>query len=426
MREGYKKTKIGEVPLTWEVLNVDSFLIDRKGAMKIGPVGISLKKSTMVEKGIKVYGQENIFVRDMEFGDRYITEEHYQKLKTCELFPGDFIISMMGTIGKCMVVPNGIQKGIMDSHLLRLQLDEEKMTSFFLKQLFRAPLVFDQINKLAVGGIMAGLSSKIVKHILFPIPPLPEQKKIASILTATDEKIEAIQSRIEATEQLKKGLMQRLLTKGIGHSEFKDSKLGKIPKSWEVVEINEVTSYVDYRGKTPPKVEKGVFLVTAKNIKKGKIDYAISKEYIPHEEYEEVMKRGKPKIGDVLITTEAPLGEVASIDREDIALAQRVIKYRSDSRILENLYLKYCFISPYFQKNLEKESTGSTVKGIKGSRLHKQRILLPNIKEQKKIASVLKSIDEKIDILMQKKSAHEQLKKGLMQKLLTGKVRVKI
>jgi type I restriction enzyme, S subunit len=99
-------------------------------------------------------------------------------------------------------------------------------------------------------------------------------------------------------------------------------------EEWEVKKLNEITSYVDYRGKTPEKSDSGVFLVTAKNIRFGYIDYETSKEYIPLETYEDVMRRGKPLIGDVLITTEAPLGNVASIDRNDIALAQRVVKLK--------------------------------------------------------------------------------------------------
>ena len=99
-----------------------------------------------------------------------------------------------------------------------------------------------------------------------------------------------------------------------------------LPKGWEIKKLGEVTSYVDYRGKTPIKSTEGIFLVTAKNVKAGYMDYEISKEYIPYENYEEVMRRGKPQIGDVLITTEAPMGNVASIDREGFALAQRIIK----------------------------------------------------------------------------------------------------
>ena len=127
----FKDSPLGEIPESWEVCRIVSFLSEEKGAMKIGPFGSQLKKDSMVGAGIKVYGQENIFRKDMGFGDRFITKEHYNQLKSCELHPGDFIISMMGTIGKCMVVPNDIEKGIMDSHLIRLQLNKSRMLPSF-------------------------------------------------------------------------------------------------------------------------------------------------------------------------------------------------------------------------------------------------------------------------------------------------------
>src|SRR6476660_2196770 len=126
---------------------------------------------------------------------------------------------------------------------------------------------------------------------------------------------------------------------------------------WSSKPLRDITDYVDYRGKTPQKTEEGVYLVTAKNIKQGYIDYELSKEYILESDYESVMRRGKPKIGDVLITTEAPLGNVASIDREDIALAQRVIKLRGKKEIMSNFFLKHRLISPQFQQTISDKSS---------------------------------------------------------------------
>ncbi|KAI3344422.1 hypothetical protein DVV91_11780 [Clostridium botulinum] len=124
--------------------------------------------------------------------------------------------------------------------------------------------------------------------------------------------------------------------------------MNKVPKlrfkefsgEWEEKKISEVTSYVDYRGKTPQKVNKGIYLVTAKNVKFGFIDYECSKEYIRQEDYEVVMSRGIPQIGDVLITTEAPCGNVAQVDNSNIALAQRIIKYRGNYNILDGAVAK--------------------------------------------------------------------------------------
>ena len=160
----------------------------------------------------------------------------------------------------------------------------------------------------------------------------------------------------------------------------------------------DVCDYVDYRGKTPIKTDSGVFLVTAKNVKDGYIDYGASQEYISEDDYEEVMHRGKPEIGDVLITTEAPCGNVAQVNRADIALAQRIIKYRGQSNIVDNTYLKYYLLSPEFQNILNAKSSGGTVKGIKGSILHQQEIKYPKYEEQFKIGSYFNNLDHLITL----------------------------
>lgn len=188
--------------------------------------------------------------------------------------------------------------------------------------------------------------------------------------------------------------------------------------------LRTVANSVDYRGKAPLKSDSGIFLVTAKNIKKGYIDYECSKEYVLKSDYSEVMRKGLPEIGDVLFTTEAPLGNVAQVDNKDIALAQRVIKFRG-KEILDNTFLKFYFLSSEFSKRIARVAIGSTVQGISGSDLHKTIINFPDLQEQQKIADFLGSVDAWLDNLRQQKTALETYKRGMMQKLFTQQVRFK-
>jgi len=196
-------------------------------------------------------------------------------------------------------------------------------------------------------------------------------------------------------------------------------------KDWGSKKIIELADYVDYRGKTPKKVESGVLLVTAKNIKQGYLDYSASQEFIEESAFDDVMRRGKVELNDVLITTEAPLGNVASVDRTDIALAQRVIKYRGKIGLLDNLFLKQKFLSESFQEILKSKATGGTVQGIKGSVLHQIPLIVPSKEEQTKIASFLSAVDEKISQLTQKQELLSQYKQGMMQKLFSQQIRFK-
>ena len=190
---------------------------------------------------------------------------------------------------------------------------------------------------------------------------------------------------------------------------------------WKQRKLIDVCDYVDYRGKTPTKTDSGVFLVTAKNVKDGYIDYGASQEYISEDDYEEVMHRGKPEIGDVLITTEAPCGNVAQVNRADIALAQRIIKYRGQSNIVDNTYLKYYLLSPEFQNILNTKSSGGTVKGIKGSILHQQEIKYPKYEEQFKIGSYFNNLDDLITLHQQKITLLTKLKKAMLEKMFPKK-----
>lgn len=152
---------------------------------------------------------------------------------------------------------------------------------------------------------------------------------------------------------------------------------------------------IDYRGKTPIKSETGIPALSAKTVKNNYIDYSEC-YYISEDEYARFMVRGFPKVGDVLLTTEAPMGNVALLDRDDVALAQRIITLRGKDGELDNKYLLYLLQSPYGQGLLRARETGTTVTGIKQAEFRKIVIKLPQYTDQKKVAGILGVIDEKI------------------------------
>lgn len=195
-------------------------------------------------------------------------------------------------------------------------------------------------------------------------------------------------------------------------------------EKWERKKLGEITTSVDYRGRAPIKTDEGRFLVTAKNIKKGFIDFEASKEFVGEDDYLNVMSKGLPKIGDILFTTEAPMGNVAQLNRDDIALAQRVIKLRGKD-VIENKYLLQQMLSDVFQKNISEKAIGTTVQGISGKELHNIYISFPPLPEQTKIAQFLTAIDQKIQALKKKKALLETYKKGVMQQIFSQKLRFK-
>ena len=132
----------------------------KSGGIKIGPFGSQLKKEMLLSDGLyKVYGQENVYERDFSIGGRFLTPEHFQRLNSCEIIPGDFLMSTMGTIGKCAIVPEPIQRGIMDSHLIRLRFDEKKIEQRYILHLFSDQFDYlkRQTQQLSVGWNNGGV-----------------------------------------------------------------------------------------------------------------------------------------------------------------------------------------------------------------------------------------------------------------------------
>ena len=154
-------------------------------------------------------------------------------------------------------------------------------------------------------------------------------------------------------------------------------------------------SIIDYRGKTPQKSNEGIMTLSAKSVRDGYIDYSQC-YFISREEYDRFMVRGFPQVGDVLMTTEAPLGVTARLDRDDVALAQRLLTLRGKDGILDTGYLYYYLRSSVGQAKLRERQTGTTVTGIKQAEFRKIEIDLPDIETQRKTASVLEAVDKKI------------------------------
>jgi type I restriction enzyme S subunit len=166
---------------------------------------------------------------------------------------------------------------------------------------------------------------------------------------------------------------------------------------WTVRPLEDcMAALIDYRGKTPEKKSFGIPLITAKVVKGGRIE--TPDEFIAVDDYEPWMRRGIPEAGDVVITTEAPLGEVAQLGAERVALAQRLIALRGKPGLLDNGFLKFLMQSEDVQDQLRARASGTTVLGIKQSELRKVLLTLPPFNEQRAIAHILGTLDAKIGL----------------------------
>ncbi len=191
------------------------------------------------------------------------------------------------------------------------------------------------------------------------------------------------------------------------------------PEDWSEGSVESLMeAIIDYRGKTPTKTASGIPLVTAKIIKDGRIRPPT--EFIAESDYDAWMRRGLPRAGDVLITTEAPLGEVAQLRSSAVALAQRVILLRGQSGVLNNTFLRFVLQSHPVQAQLRSRSSGTTVTGIKQRELRKVVLPLPSLPEQCRIAAVLGALDDKIELNRKMNRTLEEMAQAIFKSWFIG------
>ena len=208
----FKQTEIGEIPEEWDLTSLANLGQSDRPAIKAGPFGSALKKSFYVAHGYKVYGQEQVISGDFSIGNYYIDANHFEKLKTCAVHPGDILISLVGTFGKSVVAPHNIEPGIINPRLVRLALEPSLVEPFFIKEWLGCSDTQKQLKGVAHGGTMGILNAGTFKSLHLPLPPLHEQRQIMNVLKSFNETIEAEYAKLQQNIKIKKGLMQDLLT----------------------------------------------------------------------------------------------------------------------------------------------------------------------------------------------------------------------
>ena len=269
---------------------------------------------------------------------------------------------------------------------------KDNLDKIFLANFLRSESVVSIINASSYGAKMPRTSSKFLKELEIPLPPLDEQKRLVSLLDTLfakiDRSIELLEENITAADALLPSALNTVFAV-------------EIVQEWEKYQFDKISKFIDYRGKTPTKTENGTILITAKNVRFGYLSDE-PKEYIADADYEGWMTRGIPNQGDVIFTTEAPLGNVAILNtNEKRAFAQRVVTFQSINDVYDSNFLYWYMLSPIFQKELYDSATGTTVKGIKTSILKKFKIPLPPLDIQAETVAYLDSIRTKVEILKQ-------------------------
>ena len=412
--KGYKQTEIGVIPEEWEVVQLEDIAIFKNGKGH---------EQFIDEKGKFVVINSKFISTDGE-----VYKSSNENLSPLNI--GDITMVMSDipngrAFAKCFLI-RANNKYTLNQRIC--SLTPKKDDSLFLHYILNRNPYFLKFND---GVNQTNLRKNEVLECKIPLPPLPEQQKIAEILSTVDQKINSIDSKIEETQTLKRGLMQRLLSEGIGHSEFKGSELSivyplrKIPKTWEIKTLSDITMQItDGAHFTPTYTSTGIPFLRVTDLKsKNLLDSAI--KYIPKKEHDELIKRCKPEKGDILYSKNGTIGLTRFVTWDwEFSIFVSLCLIKPNCELINPIYLKHYLESNIVNDQIRIRSKQGTVTNLHLEEIREFFIPFPPLEEQKQIAEILSTTDEKLESLRAKKEAFETLKKGLMQKLLSGEVRV--
>jgi type I restriction enzyme S subunit len=385
--------------------------------------GAHLSPPTSSE-GFPIATVENMRARHIDIQScRTISKSDFESLQRNSCAPelGDVLFSKDGTIGKTFVFQQRVDVVLLSSIAI-IRTKKAKLVPEFLTQYLKSPFFFRSIEHATSGSAIRRVVLKDIKALSIKLPPVLEQQKIASILTAVDEVIVSTTAQINKLKDLKTGMMQELLTKGIGNTEFKDSPLGRIPKEWEVGIMRDICTVrqglqIPISNRFRERGANRFPYLTIRFINTG-FDEKVA-EFI-----ENPSDRVLCKKDDILLARTGATGKVVTNVNGVFHNNFFMVDYFREK--VSKIFLCQYLNSPFIQTEIENRAGTTTIPDLNHGDFYSLPMLIPSIQEQTRIADVLSSIDLRIIAIERKYTSIKNIKRGLMQDLLTGNTRVKI
>jgi len=406
--EKFKKTEVGEIPVDW-------------GAMRLSEIGEIITGSTPSTKNRDYYNGKYMFVTPFDMGDfKYVTKTAIMLseagMSVSKSLPRNTVmVTCIASIGKIAMA----SAKCCTNQQINSVICQKSTDSHFVYYVMQTKI--NTLKALAGQTAVPIVKKSLFSNIPIPLPSLSEQKKITEILSTVDQAVEKSNEIIEKTKKLKKGLIQELLTRGIGHKKFKKTEIGEIPVEWGAMRLSEIGEIVT--GSTPSTKNRDYYsgkymFVTPFDM--GDFKHVTKTAIMLSEEGMNVSRR-LPR-DTVMVTCIASIGKIA------MASAKCCTNQQINSIICnKKTDPHFVYYTMQTKINTLKALAGQTaVPIVKKSLFSSVPIPLPSLPEQKKIAEILSIVDEEIEEAITQKEKLENIKKGLMQVLLTGKVRVRV
>jgi type I restriction enzyme S subunit len=403
-------------PSNWEVKQLEEICL-QNGLVR-GPFGGSLKKEFFTKDGYKVYEQKNAIYRDSEIGSYYIDKVKFNELKRFEVHENDFIVSCSGTIGKIFLMPKGAEPGVINQALLLIKIDRKIINQQFFYSYFEWENFQKSIIDNTQGGAMQNLvGMEIFRKTYIPIPPLPEQRAIAEALSDVDALITSQETLLAKKRAIKQGVMQELLTgkrRLPGYSgEWEEKRLGHIGEFSKGKGLQK--DDLDNKGKILAIPYTAIYTDFNEIIKKDQIKNFTSASDTVVINGDHLLIAGSSNMLENIGKT------CAYTLHQDVAIGGDIILFKTNANVC---FISYLLSTKYHRKRIISLSQGSTIRHVYASTFSDYKIKLPSISEQNNIVDILSTLDAEIDEMDRKIKKMRLLKQGMMQELLTGRIRL--
>jgi type I restriction enzyme S subunit len=375
-------------------------------------------------EGINFFRVENItFDGKLSLTDlKFIDDMAHNALLRSQLQNGDILISIAGALGRSAIVREDHLPANINQAIAIVRLSDAGVDHDFIRHAISGPIVQAQIKNVQAGLAQSNLNLQQVGELKIDMPVLPEQKKIAEILGSVDEAIAKTEALIVQTQKVKQGLLQTLLTKGIGHTKFKQTEIGEIPASWEAVRLLDHVSIPN--GQVDPKKDqyKNLPLVAPNHIESN-TGRLIAIETA--EAQQAISGKFLFEAGDVIYSKIRPYLKKVTLAKFTGLCSADMYPMRCKNTLLP-IYLVEILLSPHFTEFANSVSMRTGIPKINREELREYLFALPPIEEQKKIVKTIQEQDSAILRNQNELACLRKIKKGLMSDLLTGRIRVKL
>ena len=409
VKKGYKQTEVGLIPEKWAVSTIGAI-----ADVKTGPFGSALHAEDYVQDGTPIITVEHLGETGLTHQNLpKVSEKDRHRLFAYSMHEGDIVFSRVGSVDRNAYV-TAIENGwLFSGRILRLRAKNEKLSTQYLGYYFKSEDTKERIRNVAVGQTMPSLNTKLMNAFKVVLPTIEEQKDITALLSNMDTLISALEKQISKKKAIKQGAMQELLTG--------KRRLPGFAGEWEKTVLGTVSSF--YTGGTPSKKREDwwngdIPWISSSDLTEDAITSVNINRYISKDAVEHSATRICPKDA-VLVVSRVGVGKVAVAPCE-LCTSQdftTIVPHRHNPH-----FLAYMLIP--VMKELAMQAQGTSIKGVTVEDIQKIIMPTPTIDEQNQIVDILANMDSEIEALEQKLEKYSQVKQGMMQQLLTGKIRL--